>query len=117
MSPRARDFLALRLVAGSVFEMTLVLRVLRGETTEGDIMMGGDLTRSETSSEAGESVAKTGEGALFTVLVVRSVASLTPESLVSSMTSSGSGGAGGRTSVCAVRTSSSVALLRAGGLE
>ncbi len=58
-----------------------------------------------------------GEGAFITVTVVKSVASLKPESLVSSMISSGRGGAGGRMRDCATRTSSSVALRLAGGLD
>src|SRR5258706_15673421 len=100
MSVGARDLPALRLLAGSFFKTTLVLRDLRGETIEGDIMMGGDSSHTETGSETRETSDKTGEGAFFTVLVMRSSFSLTPESLVSSMTSSGSDGAGGRMRVC-----------------
>src|SRR5258706_8044515 len=58
-----------------------------------------------------------GERALVTVPGAMSVASLIPDSLVISMISSGRGGAGGRTRVCAARTSSSVARRWAAGLD
>src|SRR5258706_8334254 len=81
------------------------------------MMGGGGLGCSVAGLETGEATANMGEGAFNTVLEARSSISLNPESLVSSMTSSGRGGAGGRTRVCAARTSSSVALRWAGGLD
>ncbi len=64
-------------------------------------MMGGELAHSVTGSEVGESTARAGDGALNTVPGTGLLVSLSPESLVSSMTSSGRAGAGGRMRVCA----------------
>src|SRR5258706_6970374 len=78
---------------------------------------GAGVPGSEADLGSGETTGRKGEGAFTTVLVAMSVASLKPESLVSSMTSSGRGGARGRTRVCAARTSSSVARRWARGLD
>src|SRR5258706_15595269 len=78
---------------------------------------GAGVPGSEADLGSGETTGRKGEGAFTTVLVAMLVASLKPESLVSSMTSSGRGGASGRTRVCAARTSSLVALRWAGGLD
>ena len=107
------------LLAWSGLGAALALLVLRGGIGEGDIMMGAGagVPGSEAVSDSGETTGRKGEGALTMVLVAMLVASLKPESLVSSMISSGRGGAGGRMRVCAARTSSSVALRWAGGLD
>ena len=58
---------------------------------------GGD--RSGADSGSGETTGSKGEGALLTVVGATSDVSLMSDSLVISMTSSGRGGAGGRTRV------------------
>src|SRR5258706_11377632 len=90
---------------GSFLEAVLALLDPQRGSGEGDIITGAGVgvPGSEADSGSGETTGRKGRGAFITVLVPTSVASLKPDLLVSSMISSGRGGAGGRTRVCAAR--------------